>query len=256
MPKTSPRQLRDLILILARKEVKTRYKNNFLGYLWSLANPLAYSVIFYFAFQVIFRFKVENYALFLICGLFPWQWLNNSIVSSTYVFLNNVNLIKKAVFPRYVLPVANCIQDGFHFIMTIPVILAFMWLHDVRIDPIVIIGVPILFSIQFAMLVGLSMLVGTLNVFFRDIEYMVQILFQMLFYLTPILYPLSKVPEEYMGFILLNPFSPIILSWKELFLHGQFDSTYLTMSILYAGVSVGLGVVFYKRLSWKFAEAI
>ena len=90
------KQVRDLIYILTAKEIKTRYKNSVFGYVWSLANPLAYALIFYFAFGIIFRFKVENYALFLICGLFPWQWLNNSITSSTRIFLQNANLIKKS----------------------------------------------------------------------------------------------------------------------------------------------------------------
>lgn len=249
-------QFRDLVYILTRKEIKTRYKNSVLGYVWSLANPLAYATIFYFAFGIIFRFQVENYALFLICGLFSWQWLNNSMVSSTYVFLNNVNLIKKAIFPRYILSVANCLQDGFHFIMSIPVIIFFMLIFDVAIDPILLIGVPLLVLVQFVMVFGMSLLIGSLNIFFRDVEYMVQIGMQMLFYLTPILYPLSKIPDEYVGYMLLNPFTPIVLSWREIFLNGVINVDYLLLAILYSVAAFTIGVFTYNRLSWKFAEAI
>jgi len=249
-------QIRDLIYILTLKEIKTRYKNNALGYLWSLANPLAYATIFYFAFGVIFRFKMENYALFLICGLFPWQWLNNSSVTSANVFLSNASLIKKAIFPRYIVAVASCLQEGFHFLMTIPVIIVFMIVFDVGIDPAMLLGIPLLIFIQFTMVVGISLIIGTLNVFFRDINYIVQVLFQMLFYLTPILYPLSKIPEQYAGYMLLNPFMPIILCWRDLFLEGVLKMELISFALAYAFIFLILGIFIYKRLSWKFAEAM
>lgn len=250
------KQVHDLIYILTAKEIKTRYKNSVFGYVWSLANPLAYALIFYFAFGIIFRFKVENYALFLICGLFPWQWLNNSITSSTRIFLQNANLIKKSIFPRYILQLANCLQDGFHFLMTIPVIIVFLLVFDVGLSPVFIIGIPLLMFIQFIMVFGASLVMGTLNVFFRDIDYMTQILFQMLFYLTPILYPLSKVPDEYAAFILLNPFAPIVLAWKDLYLKGVLNEQYILLSIMYSILSFVVGVFVYRKLSWKFAEAM
>ena len=249
-------QIRDLIYILTVKEIKTRYKNNVLGYLWSLANPLAYALIFYFAFGIIFRFKMENYALFLICGLFPWQWLSNSSVTSANVFLSNANLIKKAIFPRYIVPIASCLQEGFHFLMTIPVLLVFMIAFEVDINLILLLGIPLLLVIQFMMVVGLSLIIGTLNVFFRDINYIVQVSFQMLFYLTPILYPISKIPDEYVGYMLLNPFMPIILCWRSLFMEGHLDLDYVFLALLYSAVLLVLGIIIYRKLSWKFAEAM
>ena len=166
-------QILDLIYILTLKEIKTKYKNNVLGYFWSLANPLAYATIFYFVFSIALRFNIENYALFLICALFPWQWISNSSVSSANVYLNNSSLIKKAVFPRYIIPVASCLQEGFHFLMTIPVILVFMLIYGVHIDKMLIIGVPLLMVIQYMMVLGLSLMIGTANVFFRDMAYIV-----------------------------------------------------------------------------------
>lgn len=249
-------QIRDLIYILTIKEIKTKYKNNVLGYFWSLVNPLAYATIFYFAFSIIFRFGVENYALFLICGLFPWQWLNNSSVVSANVFLANASLIKKAIFPRYILPVASCLQEGFHFLMTIPVIMLFMIFYDVSFYPGLAWGVPLLIIIQFITVVGISLIVGTLNVFFRDINYIVQVTFQMLFYLTPILYPLERIPEEYQGYILMNPFSPIVLSWRDLFLSGNIDPTYVALAFLYSMIFFVVGMVLYRKLSDGFAEAM
>lgn len=249
-------QIFDLIYILTLKDVKTRYKNNVFGYLWSLANPLAYAVIFYFAFGIIFRFKMENYALFLICGLFPWQWLSNSSITSANVFLGNANLIKKAIFPRFIVVIASCLQEGFHFIMTIPVLLIFMIVFQVDISWMLLLGIPILLVIQFMMVIGLSLIIGTLNVFFRDINYIVQVSFQMLFYLTPILYPISKIPEEYVGYMLLNPFMPLISCWRSLFMEGTLDVGYVLLALLYSVTLLVIGIFIYKKLSWKFAEAM
>ncbi len=249
-------QIKDLVYILTAKEIKTRYKNNVLGYFWSLMNPLAYATIFYFAFGIIFRFKMENYALFLICGLFPWQWLNNSAVTSANVFLSNANLIKKAIFPRYIVAVASCLQEGFHFLMTIPVIIVFMLVFGVKIEPVVLLGIPLLIIVQYIMVVGLSLLIGTLNVFFRDINYIVQVLFQMLFYLTPILYPVSKIPDEYVGYMLLNPFMPIISCWRHLFMDGYINLEHLMFACMYSIICFVIGVWVYRKLSWKFAEAM
>ena len=96
----SSRYYRDLIFELLRKEIKVRYKNNILGYAWSILNPLAQALVFFVAFQYIFKVKIENYVLFLILGLFPWQWFLNSVVASSVSMISNANLIKKTVFPR------------------------------------------------------------------------------------------------------------------------------------------------------------
>src|ERR1700684_2521748 len=95
-PKFSISHYFDLILTLAHKEVKVRYKNNVLGYFWSLANPLASALVFYFAMQVIFKSSIPNYSLFLIIGLFSWQWFSNYLIGACNIFLANGSLIKKS----------------------------------------------------------------------------------------------------------------------------------------------------------------
>lgn len=155
----------DLVLVLAQKEIKTRYKNNVLGYVWSLANPLAYTGIFYFAFQVVFKIDIPNYVLFLICGLFPWQWISNSVVGSSMIFFQNSSLIKKASFPRFVLPLAIGLQDGFHFLMTLPVIFLFMIIGGVMPTWEFVIGLPLMTILQFFIIYGLGLAIGSINLF-------------------------------------------------------------------------------------------
>jgi len=122
---------KDLIVALTQKELKVKYKRSFLGYLWSIANPLALALVFYVAFKVVMRIPIENYTLFLISGLFPWQWFSNSVSSSAMVFVGNASLIKKVNFPRESLVIATVLNDMLHFILSIPVIVIFLFFYQV-----------------------------------------------------------------------------------------------------------------------------
>jgi len=232
---------KDLILVLTKKEIKVRYKNSYFGYFWSLLNPFAFAMVFYFIFGIIMRVKMENYPLFLVTGLFPWQWISNSLNASTTLFLKDALIIKKINFPRNMLPLANTLQDMFHFLCAIPVIMIFMFTYSKMPQLAWLYGIPILLTVQLATVFGLSMLISSLNVFFRDLEQITTIILMFLFYPTPILYPVSMVPDEYKHLIDFNIFTPIIISWHSLLLNGTFEAHYLTLSAVYAIASLVIG---------------
>lgn len=116
----------DLVVILTQKEIKARYKNSALGYVWSVANPLLFAVIYYIVFGQIMKVPIENYSLFLMAALLPWHWLANSVIAAPNVFLANATLIKKVRFPRNVLVVSYVLNEGIHFVLSIPVIAGFL----------------------------------------------------------------------------------------------------------------------------------
>ncbi|MEZ4873238.1 MAG: ABC transporter permease [Bdellovibrionales bacterium] len=146
----------ELVMILAEKEIKTRYKKNIFGYLWSISNPLAYTLIFYFAFEVVLKISEPNYTLFLITGLFIWQWISNYLGGSTLTFIQNTQLIKKASFPRYLIPLTTCLQDAFHFLVSIPILIVFMFLYKVDFHPEIFLAIPLNFFVTFIFLFGLA----------------------------------------------------------------------------------------------------
>src|SRR4030095_3504104 len=122
--------LADLILVLVQKDMKVRYKNSWLGYAWSVANPLLFTAVYYVALGVFLRLEIPGYPypLFLIAGQFPWQWLASSVGSAPMAFIANASLIKKVRFPRNVLIVSSVLSDAIHFLLTIPVTaLAMLW---------------------------------------------------------------------------------------------------------------------------------
>lgn len=249
--------LYDLILVLTRKDLKVRYQSSFLGYFWSIGHPLAFAAVFYFAFKVILKVPTEAFALFLVVGLFPWQWSSNSIAIASTVFLANSSIIKKVNFPRSVIPLTVVLQDMLHFVLSIPVIMLFMLVfHKPMFYGSWVYGLPLLLTLQFFLTYGFALLISSINLFFRDLERLVTIFLTLFFYLTPVIYPLEMVPPAYRWLIYANPFSAIILSWRELFLDGRLDPALLAGSAGFAAGIFFLGYGVYRRLSWKFAEVV
>lgn len=247
---------RDLLAVLVQKELKVRYNNKVLGYLWSIANPLASAMIYYIAFRVFMRVHIENYPLVLISGVFPWQWFSNAVGSSTNLFIGNSTIIKKVNFPRQIVVLSAGLNHMIHFIVSIPVILLFLFLFDQTPTQTWLYGFPILLAIQFLMVYGIGLLLASINVFLRDLERLTGIILHFVFYVTPILYPLEHIPKRYRELIALNPVAPLMVSWRELILQGHLEPTYILISLGYAVLFFTLGYVVFRKLSWKFAEVI
>lgn len=246
----------EVLLVLTQKDIKVKYKNNKLGYLWALANPLFFTLIYYLAFKVFMRVQVENYPAFLVCALFPWQWITNSITNGAWCFLGNAQIIKKTTFPKFTLILSNVFMEGFHFLMSVPVILLFLWYSGITLHLDIILFLPLLCIIQIILSFSLSLLFSTLCVFFRDIERFVTLAMTALFYATPIFYSEKMIPENYQWIIKINPFAELITLWRNLFMSGAFD-WFAYFKIL------GIGIVFlvlasliYNKLKFKFAEVL
>ena len=257
-PRRSASHLWDLVLVLVQKEMKVRYKSSWLGYAWSVANPLLFTAVYYVALGVFLRFQVPGYPypLFLIAGQFPWQWLSTSVGSAPMMFINNASLIKKVRFPRNILIVGNVLSDAIHFLLTIPVItLGVLW-YGFTPTWIWLLGIPLLAVAQFLTVYGVALAVASVNVFFRDLERLTAIFLQVLFFLTPIVYSVASIPPEYHVWIRLNPIAPLIGAWQELFLKGTLNGSLALGAYAYGVVCLATGSVVYRALSPRFAELV
>jgi lipopolysaccharide transport system permease protein len=250
------RYLRDLVLVLTQKEVKVRYKRSWLGYLWSIANPLAFALVYLVTFKTFMRIDIPHYSLFLITGLFPWQWLSNSIGMAPSIFLGNAALLKKVYFPRNILVASTVLNDGIHFVISIPVIVGFMLAYGFSPSWSWLIGIPLLVFAQLLMAYGLALAIASLNLFFRDLERLTGLLLAFLFFLTPIFYSESMMPANYQALLSINPAAPLILSWRRLFLSGSLHWSAVTMVYMHAVIALAIGSVIYLKLSGKFAEVV
>jgi len=246
----------DLITVLTQKEFKVRYKNSYLGYLWSVGHPLAFALVFFIAFKVVMKIKIENYTLFLITGLFPWQWFSNSVNSSPMIFLSNASIIKKVNFPRNLLPFTQVLQDMIHFLLAMPVIVLFIFIYHKSPFLSWSYGIPTLLMLQFMLTYGICLIAASINLFFRDLERLIIIFTTLLFYFTPVVYSESMIPERFKIYLVFNPLALLMVSWKNIFLAGSLNPAYLAMIFVYAITALGAGYFIYRKLSWKFAEVL
>lgn len=250
-----PRNL-ELLRVLSRTQIKIRYKKATLGYVWSLAHPLAFAMVFYFVFQVVMKADRADMAAFLVAGLFPWQWISNSLVQGTMIFIANGSLVKKVAFPRHMLPLSMVIQDGWHFALSLPVLTLVLLMSGHSPEWAWLPGIPLMIVLQTVLLYGLALIVGSINMFLRDIEHLVQISMMLLFYGTPLVYEMKQVPPDYAAYMALNPFTALISAWRGILLDGVLPWDDVLATAIAAVIAVVLGTLTFRSLSNRFAELI
>lgn len=247
----------EVTLQLVKKDLKAKYKNTLLGYVWSIGNPLMMAYILNIAFSGVMGVQTKNYILFILTALFAWSWFNIGVVGSSGCFIYNASIIKKVNLPRFLIPLSSTLTEGFHFVLSLPIIIFFLWLHDFPIFyPTWIFGLPLLLIITEVITYGLALMVSSINTIFRDMERIVGLLLTMLFYLTPILYPSRTVPEDYKIFFELNPMANLINMWRDLFMEGVFNWDELQSVAIFSVICLLIGCVAYKLLNKRFAEVL
>ena len=254
--KTSIQRIYEILIVLTQKEIKIKYKNNMLGYLWAIANPLMFTLIYFFAFKVFMKVQVPNYPVFLVCALFPWQWISNSINNGTWCFLGNTQIIKKTTFPKFTLILSNILMEGFHFLMSLPIRLVFLWISGFKISMMVMLYIPILCFLQILLITGISLTFSTICVFFRDVERFVILGMTALFYGTPIFYSPDMIPNKYQWILEVNPFAQLIIAWRSSFMEGVIHWNNIVHVSLWAILFIVIGGIVYNKMKYKFAEVM
>ncbi|MBN2056405.1 ABC transporter permease [bacterium] len=251
---------------LVLKNVRTRYKNSILGFFWSLLNPLVMMLVLYMVFSQILKIKgigdIDNFAIFMLCGLLPWNYFSSALMDSAKAIVINPNLIKQAQVPRTVLPIAAVLSNLVTFILTFSVFGAFIAVLTIfgliRLHVAdSLIAVPIALVIQTLMLCGFGLFLSAATVKFRDIEHILEVILPFWFYLTPIFYPMSFVQEHFRWLFALNPMAFHVLLFRAAFLSTPLPDLWMAMGSLATAVVVLLlgGYVFYV-LEPSFAERI
>ena len=247
---------RDLIAILLQKEFTIRYKNTFLGYVWSVLNPILFALVYLFLFKVILKIQIYRYPLFLVSGVFFWQAFSNSVSLSSNALVGNSSLIKKLNFPHECLVLAGVLNELTHFILSIPVIFFMMLHYGVFPTPEWFWGVPLLLVTQLFLTYGIALIVANCNLFLRDCERLVSILVILWFYVTPILYSEDMVPAAMRWIVYANPASGLVINWRHLFMGTPPVFSFFVSSAAWAVLIFGLGHRLYCSLRWKFAENV
>lgn len=250
-------QWTELLYLLVQKELKIRYKRSVLGYFWAIANPFAFALVYWIAFKFIMRVQMENYSVFILTGMFPWAWLTQAVTQATGSYTNGVSLVRKVKLPKLILPLSNVLQEMAHFALAIPVVFFFIVVSGgVTHASGQIWQIPLLLIIQAAFIYPLAILGALLNVFVRDVQYLVGIVFSLLFFATPMVYPITMVPEKYRPYFEANPVFSLIECWRGVFIDGILSFSHVMYVLLWAAACSTVAALAYRRLSGKIAELV
>jgi lipopolysaccharide transport system permease protein len=247
---------RDLLRELVMRDMKLRYKRSVFGIAWSLLNPLAQLIVFHLIFQLVLPLNIPNYAPFLFTGLLAWNWFQTSLYAATGSVVDNRDLIKRPGFPVLILPVVSVITNFIHYLLALPVLIAFLLIGGIRLTGSVVF-LPILFAIQFVLTLGIAYLLAAVHVRFRDTQYLLSVVLFLGFYLSPIFYEASIVPERYQFLYNLNPMVTLIESYRDIFLFSRMpDPGWLLVLCLFAIIILGFGHFVYKHAAVRFSEEL
>ncbi|MNM54377.1 Teichoic acid translocation permease protein TagG [compost metagenome] len=247
---------KDLLRNLTSNEMKLKYKNSILGILWSYIYPLMMIVIYNFAFKIILRMTIENFALFVFIGLIPWNFVQSSISQSTNSIINNQNLVKKIYFPRAIIPLSVINSNFLTMIISHVILFGAMYFYKVEFT-FALIVLPILWIVLYLVVSGISLILSSITVKYRDVSHIVDVVFMAWFYLTPVIYSLSMVPEPFNRIIQLNPITNLIELFREVLLQGEFpDVSDLAGALLYSLVLFGIGLYVFYRREKNFGEEL
>ncbi|MBR3199003.1 MAG: ABC transporter permease [Bacilli bacterium] len=238
------------------KDFRGKYKKSFLGILWSFLNPLFQLLIYSLVFPHIMGNKIENYTVYLIVGLMPWTFFNNTIIQSAACIVTNGGIIKKVFFPREILPISTLTSNLINFLITQIIVLLALIFSGIGIAKTIVLF-PLIALLQYILQMGLAFIFSAITVYIRDVEYIINIFMMLMFYLCPILYAPSMLPPELLNVLKLNPMFEIITFYRQILYEGVLPNMHTVFKIFLVCVGVlFIGYMIFRRLEKKFAEEL
>src|SRR5512137_160332 len=251
---------RGLIQSLVARELKARYRGSALGFFWSFINPLLLLLVYSFVFEVVMpgRAAEKPYSLFLFCGLLPWTWFSSSVLESASVLISGGNLIKKVLFPAEVLPIVTVLANMVHFLLGLPILVAFLVYYKAPLQVSELVWFPVVVLVQLVLSLGLALIVSALTVHFRDLKDILSNLVTFWFFATPIIYSMQDAPPIGKTFLNMNPFTHLAVSYQEiLFYPGNYGHWKWLLALGVASCALFLvGYYLFNRLRDTFAEEV
>ncbi len=254
-------QYRELLKSNIKKEIRGKYKGSFLGILWSFISPLLMVMVYSFIFPLLMG-TPDDYVVYLVTGILPWTFFTGCVSAGTITVILNANLIKKVYFPREILPISVVISGAINFVISCIVIFIFLFVSGIGLSANLI-YFPLILLIQIVFLLGITFIISAVNVYVRDVEYIMNFLILLLMYLTPILWEADMIVErapEYAGYIkylFINPMAGIIDSYHQIFYYKSAPNPeILTYTMVVSIALLFVGYVIYRKLERGFAEEL
>ncbi len=250
---------RYLLYNLASREIKSRYKQSVLGYFWVILNPFIQMLVLAFVFSFFVRLPTEfniPYSVFLYSGLLPWNLFLFSVTSATNSLIENDSLLKKVYFPREIIITAAILAKTYDFLLASTVFVLFLIYFKIQVS-LIIFYLPLVLFIQILFSLGLSFILSALNLFYRDVQYLMNAVFLIWFYLTPVIYPVELIPQRFRWVFQLNPMAVLINAERRtIFGGGDLNFKSLAIAVLLSLVIFQIGYKIFKKLEGLFADVV
>ena len=216
---------RDMIYSLVRRELRGRYKGSVLGFLWTYINPLCQIIVYSAVFSVIFRVQIDKFYLYLTIGMMPWVFFNTSVQGGSTCVRAQADLVKKIYFPREVIPISYVtsafVNMLFSFIIVFFAVFAAGW----GFNPLALLFLPLIMIIEYILALGIAFIVSAVTVYFRDLEQIVGVMMMAWIYLTPIMYDVDFIPEQFRTLFFINPMTPVIVVYHDILYYRVIPSS-------------------------------
>ena len=247
---------RELLKTNVKKEIRGRYKNSFLGILWSFLNPLLQLLVYSVIFGALLAGGDETYPIYICVALIPWTYFTTAISQAAFTVIGNADIIKKVYFPREILPISVVTSGAVNFVISTIIILAFVIFSGVGLSWYIVLY-PFILLIQYILLLGIGFIVSSVTVYFRDLEHIIGVVLMAAFYATPIVYNIQQLPHALQVLVNLNPMTHLINGYRDIFYYHQMPNMKILLILL--GISIVLTIVGYfifKKLQKGFAEEL
>ncbi len=264
---------RELVWTLVVRDLKVRYKNSMLGFLWSLLNPLLLMLVFTVVFTVMLpSLETPRFPVFVLSALLPWNFFSSSVLSGVNAITGNGHLIKKVYFPREILVISSVLANLVNLLLALPVLFVLMAVMGVPFTP-VLLYLPVIMFVQLIFTIGIVLILSTTNVFYRDVSVIMEVVMQAWFFLTPVFYSVDLLPEiATIGTLvlpirrllyILNPMASIVASYRSVlygFTNGSPPAApawdFFSRTAVTAVVVLVVGYWYFTKKSHRFGEEV
>jgi len=249
-------EYREMIISLVRKDLRGRYKGSVLGFLWTFINPLLQLIVYTIVFSIIMNANYEQYYLFLFVALVPWMFFSSSVTDGA----KEKEMVKKIYFPREVLPISTVTSAFVNMILTFLVVFGVVIIAGRTINPLALLCLPVVMIVEYILCLGIALIVSSITVYLRDLQYILGIFVMALQYMTPVMYGVDMVERSGAGQWLilifnLNPMTPIIKIYRQIIYYGEVPELgSLLLAVIIGVVFIIIGELLFKKLQKGFAE--